>query len=402
MIGSFKYGWFSLKTAAPTSLLYTKATQLAIVIGSFFSDAAGSRVAINSDGKKIAVAAPVYNSYGGAVYFYNNTSSSIYTISGSILGTNGSNNYYGNYDLLLDETGLKSLMSYGMIASNSGIKRFDWNGTAWNLKGTLNLNTVTSIRCDKTASVITYSNSVSGAANQGYAKIIEWDGVSTPIQRGPTFYGTDSNQQLGSGIAISKDGNTVAISSPYISTTTTNLGSVSTFKWDGINLIKTGTLWASSYGQLFGRSVALNEDGTIMAVASVNENAPNLSKGVVRVYEWSSDNWLQKGSDIYSKTTTADAWGVHLDMNWAGNIIAVGDSSDDTNALTDNGSVQIIQWGGSDWVNIIPVLSGAVSADYFGPLSLNKVGDRLVVGVRGYDSGGVNQRGAARIFQLTT
>ena len=74
----------------------------------------------------------------------------------------------------------------------------------------------------------------------------------------------------------------------------------------------------------FGSSIALNADGTIMAVGAMyNDGAVGSNSGHLRVYKWSSGSWTQMGSDIDGEAA-GDLFGCSAAISADGTIVAAG------------------------------------------------------------------------------
>ena len=74
-----------------------------------------------------------------------------------------------------------------------------------------------------------------------------------------------------------------------------------------------------------GKRIAINGDGTIVAIAATGNDGPGNSvfeSGHVRVYRWNGTSWVQKGSDIDGE--------------------AAGDLSGESVSLSDDGLVLIV------------------------------------------------------------
>ena len=51
-------------------------------------------------------------------------------------------------------------------------------------------------------------------------------------------------------------------------------------------------------GDYSGRSVSMNSDGTIVAIGADRNDGNGSDSGHVRVFQYSSSNWVQLGDDI--------------------------------------------------------------------------------------------------------
>ena len=103
-----------------------------------------------------------------------------------------------------------------------------------------------------------------------------------------------------------------------------------------------------------GHSIALNADGTIVAVGGHandggaywgREGSPHI--GVVRVHQWDSTSgaWVQMGQDIDGEREY-DWFGWALDLSSDGTVLAVGSSKNrgDQNQHPEQGHVRVFKW----------------------------------------------------------
>ena len=145
----------------------------------------------------------------------------------------------------------------------------------------------------------------------------------------------------------------------------------------------------------FGSSVAINNIGNIIAVGAPLSNINGTHSGLVRIYENINTVWRQIGQDLSGITT--EQFGYSLSINSIGNIIAVGAPHNNINGA-DSGVVRIYNYNGSSWQQIGNDLSG-VTGDNFGySLSINSIGDKIIVGAPHNNINGADS-GVARIYK---
>ena len=205
-----------------------------------------------------------------------------------------------------------------------------------------------------------------------------------------------------------------------------NAGAVYVYTRDGANWAQQAYVKASNAGggDHFGSSVALSADGNTMAVAAYWESSaatgvngdqadnsiPNA--GAAYIFTRSGTTWTQQAYIKASNTGTAGVDGVQSDgdqyafslaLSGDGNTLAVGALTEDSNArgfdgngaddsATSAGAVYVYTRTGDDWsqqayVKSPPADDDPINGDMFGySLGLNDDGDTLVVGV--YDEDG--------------
>jgi FG-GAP repeat protein len=199
---------------------------------------------------------------------------------------------------------------------------------------------------------------------------------------------------------------------------------------------------ASNAGQsdLFGMNVALSADGNTMAVSAPwersaatgingDQNDDSLPQaGAVYVFTRTGDSWSQhayvKASNTGSRGNDGDQFGFSLALSGDGNTMAVGATTEDSAATGINGdqandsaqsagAVYVFSRTGNTWAQQAYVKgSNTEAADLFGyDVSLSDDGNTLVAagydedgpgrGVNGDQGNGVNGSGAIYVFNRT-
>ena len=150
-------------------------------------------------------------------------------------------------------------------------------------------------------------------------------------------------------------------------------------------------------GDASGWSVSLSDDGTIMAIGAINNDSGGSNAGHVRVYEYSSGAWSQKGADIDGEAI-GDESGYSVSLSSDGSIVAIGainDDGSDSNA----GHVRVYAWSGIAWVQRGADIEGEAADDNSGhSVSLSSDGSIVAIGARWNDAGG-SQAGHVRVYE---
>lgn len=259
-----------------------------------------------------------------------------------------------------------------------------------------------------------------------------------------------SGDGFGASAALSADGRTLAIGAPYEDSNATGIGgnqANNSFVNAGAVYVyvRTGNRWAfqayvkasnPAANDLFGRKIALSEDGSTLAVSAQNEdsNATGVngdqsdnsvaSAGAVYVFARSGAVWSQQA---YVKGPVARSllFGEAVALSGDGNTLAVGAMNDASNATGVGGDPSNNTAPGSGAVFVFTRVAGAWSqqayvkastpniGDSFGQaVALSTDGSTMVVGAPNEDSNapGVNgdeannaafDAGAAYVFVRT-
>jgi len=238
----------------------------------------------------------------------------------------------------------------------------------------------------------------------------------------------------GQTVAMSGDGNTIAVGSPHEASNATgvngnqndnsvyNAGAVYVYTRNGGTWQQQAYVKASNTGSgdYFGSSVALSADGNTMAVAAnweasaakgVNGDQADNSipqAGAVYIFTRSGGTWRQQAYLKASNTGEAgengdgDQFGFSLALSDDGNTVAVGAIAEDSNASGVNGNqadnsansagaVYVFARAGGTWSQQAYIKSSSpaeyTNADLFGfSVALNANGNTLAIGA--YDEGG--------------
>ena len=184
-----------------------------------------------------------------------------------------------------------------------------------------------------------------------------------------------SDNQFGYALVMSANGTTIAISASRNNTGVVRIYQKDTFgpTYQQIGSDLNGTI----PGDLFGNSLAMSADGTIIAIGAILTNDNGDGRNYVRVYQKNSIHSMYQsiGSDIYGKFENNDRFSASLAMSADGTILAVG--------ATEYGYVRIYQMNSFNqtYQQIGRELNGERFTDQFGhSLAMSANGTTLAVG----------------------
>ena len=148
-------------------------------------------------------------------------------------------------------------------------------------------------------------------------------------------------------------------------------------------------------GDESGYSVALNDDGTILAVGEWKNTGPlGAYQGQVRVYELSGGSWVQKGADINGEAA-GDYFGTAVDLSEDGLTLAVGAPFNVGQGST-AGQVRVFTFASNTWSKLGDDIDGPSGNSLFGSsVSLSADGRTVAIGApndehtSGYDKSGL-------------
>lgn len=164
-----------------------------------------------------------------------------------------------------------------------------------------------------------------GGPNRGYARIFSWNSNSSKWEQlGSNISGVSDHDDCGCGVAISKDGQTIITSSPGNDDNGNNSGYTRVYYWDNNVWNQKGTpLSSGNADDRSGWAVKLSENGNTLAFGAFGFDGSGNNRGLVRIYEWNGNAWVQKGQDL-TGTADSDEFGYSLSLSGDARRIAIG------------------------------------------------------------------------------
>ena len=234
----------------------------------------------------------------------------------------------------------------------------------------------------------TVSPPVSPPPSSGRVQVYGW--ISDAWQPfGSTIVGEAAGDSLGVSVALSDDGTILAVGASENGRIFAGRGRV--YAWTGTEWDQRGgDLNGSSTGDWFGDSVSLSSDGSVLACGGPQTN--NDGPGYVRVYRWNGSTWSQIGSTLFGFSPNDD-FGESVSLSGDGRVLGIG---------ADNGGYAVVfQNDGNDWVQIGQRIDSKVSGQRFGfSLSMSFDGSTVVIGGYWNDSNGTGS-GHAQVFRFS-
>jgi hypothetical protein len=216
----------------------------------------------------------------------------------------------------------------------------------------------------------------------------------TWIQQGQDIDGEAPNDNFGSSVSLSSNGNILAVGGPVNDGNGINSGHVRIFENINGTWVQIGQdIDGEAPNDFFGWSLSLSSNGNILAVGAPASGGNGINSGHVRIFEYQNGTWVQVGQDIDGDPF--DNLGFSLSLSGDGNILAIG-------ALLGNngtGYARVYQNLNGSWTQVGQDIDGEADTDLFGAwLSLSSDGSILAVGAPGHDGNG-DTSGLVQIFQ---
>lgn len=208
--------------------------------------------------------------------------------------------------------------------------------------------------------------------------------INTPTK---ILSGHSANSEFGNVVSFSFDGHFLAIAARRDSENGHESGAVRVYKKVGshnsLDWIQIGsTIVDNIPGNMSGWSIALSGDGNRIAVGSCTGSPSSSYLGFVRVYQLDpcSEEWIPIGEDI-TEEALGQGSAYSLTTNYDGSIIAIGEPfyNDKT------GRVRLFEYdNNSTWSNqaILQAVNPTSGSEFGFSVSLSDLATKLIVGSR--------------------
>jgi hypothetical protein len=302
-------------------------------------------------------------------------------------------------------------------ASNAGT--LDLFGTGVAMSGDGNTLAVAAQSEDSNATGSGGNEADNSAANSGAVYVFVREGLAWSQQAYVKASNAGAGDAFGSSLALSSDGNTLAVGAYAEDSNATGIGgnaaddsaqesgAVYMFVRQGVAWSQQAYVKASNTGadDWFGRHVALSGDGNTLAVGAPREdsNAAGIggnagdnsatNSGAVYLYGRQGTAWSQQAYVKASNVGAGDGFGFGVALSADGSTLAAGGSQEDSNAVgiggneadnstANSGAVYVFIRQGTAWSQQAYVkASNAGAEDAFGRIiALSSDGNTLAVG----------------------
>jgi len=374
----------------------------------------GFSVAASKDGNRIVVGAVADGENGenaGQVRTYELADSQWNPVGSAINGVLAGEAFGYSVAMSLDGTRLVVGASgaNGNGVGSGAVRNYVWSGTDWNRFGA-------DLNGEEAADQAGYSlamsangtrvafGAVGNGLNTGQVRVHEWDErVQEWNLLGEAINGEAQLDLFGASLAMSSDGNRIAVGAIRNDGAGNDAGHVRVFDWTQNEWVQAGlNIEGEAPADQFGYSIAMSDDGNRIAVgATKHDGIAGPNSGHVRVFNWDDETttWNQTGSSLEGEAADDD-FGFSVAMTPDGARIFVGSTLNDGNG-NDAGHVRIYEWDGLDWTQVGADLNGEALGNWFGySLATAINGARLIVGapLSSNDDGQIT--GSVRFFAL--
>src|SRR6267378_950142 len=231
-----------------------------------------------------------------------------------------------------------------------------------------------------------------------------------------------AGDQFGASLALSGDGNTLAVGATGESSSATGVnGNQADTSMAGAGAVyvfaRSGATWSQQAyvkpwnttvrGGLFGYSVGLSGNGDTMAVGTYDEDR---GKGAAYIFTRTGATWSQQNRLTASNTEPGDSLGCSIAISDDGNTVVAGafdedsilrgiqppnEGSNDAASDVSTGAAYVFVRNGTAWTQqaFIKATNTRLNDQFAWALALSRDGDTLAVGAHLEDSGAIGLDG---------
>ena len=224
----------------------------------------------------------------------------------------------------------------------------------------------------------------------------------------------DLGDDFGHSAVLSPNGNVLFVGAPNDDTGGENRGAVYLFTKSEVDRIHIVKIAHNTHGFLlqnednFGSSLALSSDGNTLYVGTTGDNSGGSNRGAVYVLTKNEDSaWVYDSKMAHNTNTRSlsddNNYGSAVALSPDGSTLYIGAAGDDING-EDEGAVDIFtksesgDWGYDTWIAYGIGLLFSADGDNFGSaITLSPDGSTLFISAINDDTGG-SDRGAVHVF----
>jgi hypothetical protein len=203
-----------------------------------------------------------------------------------------------------------------------------------------------------------------------------------PVANQASLSAGQDGDAFGGAVVVSDDGSTLAVGSLK---SKSDQGSVTVFgrtagKWVQQEVLSDVNGAAKDW---FGYSMAISKDGNTLAIGAVYADVSGKAdQGNVLVFARADGAWKLQTTLVGEAGAAGDVFGVSVDLSGDGNTVAVGAAGADVGKVADQGSATVFVRNGPEWSlqQVLTVAGGDAKANFGSSVSLSSDGNTVAVG----------------------
>ncbi len=209
-----------------------------------------------------------------------------------------------------------------------------------------------------------------------------------------------SGDTFGRSVAVSEDGSVVAVGSPYAAISGKNQqGAAYVYRWNGSSWVlhKLSASDGAAYDFL-GASIAVSGNGNVVVAGADYADGSNTNQGAAWVFRWNGSSYVQTQKLVASDGQNSDFLGMGVAVSYDGSRIVAGAWYGD-GVVTDSGAAYVYDWNGTSYDQIQKLTaSDGAAGDQFGrTVAISSNGYMIIVGATNCDVTYANQ-GAGYVY----
>ena len=236
--------------------------------------------------------------------------------------------------------------------------------------------------------------SYDGSGTNGFVKVYKFNGINWD-QIGDDIIGDFNGDVFGYSLSLSADGTILAIGAPKDDGNGENSGRVSVYEYSGGNWNQLGNdLYGTFPGRQLGSDVSLSSDGLKLAIGQ-----EWIGGGTVFIYRYESGSWISSGT--ISGERSGDRFGNNLELSYDGSILAISAPYNDgvTGTNYSAGHVRVFENQSGGWTQLGDDIDGIAAGDLFGSsMDISSDGKVIAIGAP-HNGGGGNQKGQVKVLE---
>jgi hypothetical protein len=339
-------------------------------------DGSGGSVSLSFDGNRVAIGATGNDENGtgsGHVRVFQ-WSGTAWAQLGSDIDGEAAEDAFG-FKVALSSDGSRLAASAPFNSGNglgSGrVRTYQWSGTDWtqlgnNIDGEVARDwsgMALSLSPDGTRLAIGAPRNDGNGDNSGQVRVYEWSG-STWTQLGADIDGASAGDAFGSAVSLSYNGNRLAVGASGYDGNGIDYGQIRVFHWSGTTWIQLGAgIDGEAEQDYCCGAVSLSSNGNRLAIATAENDGNGDAAGQVRIFQWSGTAWEQIGTDIDGEAA-GDYFGESVALSSDGNRVAAGARWNDGNGLS-SGHVRVFDLSMFEMPNVFSINPGLNDAWYY-------------------------------------
>jgi hypothetical protein len=204
----------------------------------------------------------------------------------------------------------------------------------------------------------------------------------SPVANQASLSAGQDGDAFGGAVVVSADGSTLAVGSLK---SKSDQGSVTVFGRSGSKWVQQEVLSDANGAakDWFGYSMAISKDGNTLAIGAVYADVSGKAdQGNVLIFGRTDGAWKLQKTLVDEAGAAGDVFGVSVALSADGNTVAIGAAGVDVGNVSDQGSTTVFVRNGAEWSlqQVLTVAGGDAKANFGSSVSLSSDGNTVAIG----------------------